>query len=208
MLHSRISAPYNLSVNYGVRLVLCSNVQQNGHIIIECYSKWLVWQRRKNIFVSLQEYCRFYSLCRLHLLYLSQFSTSEEDAGIRVLSSCRPTNEQFYFAAIPWTFTYRSLPPLVSVPAFMQASNPCSRLPTDPFATSCGCVVVLSRISGVRRGRIQGLALFERMAEHIPHLCQQDCICNRLTLQRSSTSVLIKRNNRNIWRIILETSIK
>ena len=82
---------------------------------------------------------------RLHLLYQSQFSTSEEDAGIRVLSSCRPTDQQFCLAAIPWTFTYRSLPPLISVPAFMQASKPCNRLPTDPLATSCGCVVVVSR---------------------------------------------------------------
>ena len=30
-----------------MRLVLCSNVQQNGQIIIECCSKLLVWQRRK-----------------------------------------------------------------------------------------------------------------------------------------------------------------
>ena len=145
---------------------------------------------------------------RLHLLYQSQFPTSEEDAGLRVLSSCRPTDQQFYLAAIPWTLTYLSLPPLNSVPAFMQASKRCSRLPTDPLAKSCGCVVVVSRISGVRRGRIQGMTLFERSAEHIPHLCQQDCICNRLTSQRGSTSLLIKRNNRYILTIILETSIK
>ena len=110
---------------------------------------------------------------RLHLLFRSQFSTSEEDAGIRVLSSCRPTDQQFDLAAIPLTFTYRSLPPLISVPACMQASKPWSRIPTDPLATSSGCVVVVSRISGVKRGRIQGLTLFERSAEHIPHLCQQ-----------------------------------
>ena len=145
---------------------------------------------------------------RLHLLYQSQFSSSEEDAGIRVLSSCRPTDQQFYLAAIPWTFTYRSLPPLISVPAFMQASKPSNRLSTDPLATSCGCVVVVSRISGVRQGRIQGLTLFERSAENIPHICQQDCFCNRLTSQRASISLLIKRNNRYIWKIILETSIK
>ena len=133
--------------------------------------KVLVWQRRKNIFVSLQQFRPFYSLCRLHLLYRSQFPTSEEDAGIRVLSSCRPTDQRFYLAAILWTFTYRSLPPLISVPAFMQASKPCSRLPTDQIATLCGCVVVVSRLSGVRRGRIQGLTLFERSAEHILPLC-------------------------------------
>ena len=132
---------------------------------------------------------------RLQLLYRSQFSTSEEDAGIRVLSTCRPTDQKVYLAAIPWTFTYRSLPPLISGPPFMQASKPCSRLPTDPLSTSCGCLSVVSRISGVRRGRIQCLTLFERLAEHIPHLCQQVCICNRLTSQRASTSLLIKRNN-------------
>ena len=92
---------------------------------------------------------------RLHLLCQSQFSTSEEDAGIHVLSSCRQTDKQFYLAAIPWTLTYRSLPPPISVPAFMQASKPWNRLPTDPLATSCGCVVVVSRISGVRRGWVQ-----------------------------------------------------
>ena len=144
---------------------------------------------------------------RLHLLLQSQFSTSEEDAGIRVLSSCRATDQQFYLAAFPWTFTYRSLPPLISVPAFMQASKPCSLLSTDPLATSCGCVAVVSRISGVRRGRIQVLTLFERSAEHIPHLCQQDCLCNRLNSQRASTSLLINRNNRYTWKIIFETSL-
>ena len=179
-----------------MRLVLCSNVQQNGQIIIECYSKLLVWRRRKNILVSLQQFCRFYSLCRLHLLYQSQFPTSEEEVGIDVLSSSWPTDKEFYLAAILWTFTYLSLPPLISVTAFMQASKPCSRLPTDPLATLCGCVVVVSRISGVRRGRIQGLTLFERSAEHIPHFSQQDCICNRLTSQRASTSLLFKRNKR------------
>ena len=131
----------------------------------------------------------------------SQFSTSEEDAGIRVLSSCWPTNQQFCLAVIPWTFTHRSLPPLISVQAFLQASKPCNRFPTDQLATSCGCVVVVSRLSGVRRGRIQGLTL-------IPHLCQQDCICNRLLSQRASISLFIKRSNRYIWKKILETSIK
>ena len=193
-----------------MRLVLCSNVQQNGHIIIECYSKLLVWQRRKNIFVSLQQFRRFYSLCRLHLLYQSQFSTSEEDARNPTSSHpAWPTDKEFYLAAIPWTFTYRSLPPLISVPAFMQASKPCSRLPTDPLATSCGCVVVVSRISGVRRGRIQGLTLFERSAEHIPHLMSA-----RLHLQSSPLStckyiiVYSKEIIDSIWKIILETSIK
>ena len=173
-----------------MRLVLCSNVQQNGHIIIECCSKLLVWQRRKNIFVSLREFCR------LHLLYRSQFSTSDEEAGIYVISSSRPTDKQFYLTPIPLTCKYRSLQPLISVPAFRQASKPCSRLSTDPLATSCGCLAVVSRINGVRRGRIQVLTLFERSAEHIPHLCQQDCLCNRLNSQRASTSLLFKRNKR------------
>ena len=145
---------------------------------------------------------------QLHLMYRSQFSFSDENVGILVFSSSRPTDQQFYLAAIPWTFTYRSLPPLISLPAFMQASKPCIRLPNDPLATSCDFVVVVSRISGVRRGCSQGLTLFERSAEHIPHLCQQDCICNRLNTQRASTSLLIKRNNGYIWKIILETSIK
>ena len=101
----------------------------------------------------------------------------------------------------PWTCKYRSLLPLISMPAFKQASKPCNRLPTDQLATSCGCVVIVSRLSGVRRGRIQGLTL-------IPHLCQQDCICNRLLSQRASISLFIKRNNRYIWKNILETSMK
>ena len=50
-----------------MRLVLCSNVQQNGHIIIDCCSKLLVWQRRKIIFVSLQQFRRFYSLSSITL---------------------------------------------------------------------------------------------------------------------------------------------
>ena len=140
---------------------------------------------------------------RLHLLYRRQFSTLEEDAGIRVFSSCRPTDQQFYLAAIPWTFTYRTLPPLISVPVFMQASKPCSRLQTEPLATSCGCGVIVSRISGKRREPIQGLTLFERSGEHIPHLCQHDCICNRLISQRASISLSIKIKNRSMGKIIL-----
>ena len=160
------------------------------------------------MFISLQQFRRFYSLSSITLAVPKPVPTSEEDAGIRVHSSWRPADQQFYLGAIPLTFTYRSLPPLISVPPFMHASKPCSRLPTDPLAKSCGCVVVVSRISGVRRGRIQGMTLFERSAEHISHLCQQDCICNRFTSQRASISLLIKRNNRYIWKIILETSIK
>ena len=50
-----------------MRLVLCSNVQLNGHIIIECCSKLLVWQRRKNIFVFQQQFRRVYSLSSITL---------------------------------------------------------------------------------------------------------------------------------------------
>ena len=74
----------------------------------------------------------------------------------------------------PWTCKYRSLLPLISVPAFKQAS------------------------SGVRRGRILGMKLCERSPEDIRHLCQQHCICNHLNSQRASISLLIKIKNRSI----------
>ena len=151
-----------------------------------------MWQWRKKISLLCKNFVDITHFRRLHLPCRSQFSTSEEDGWICVLSTCRPTDQQFYVAAIPWTFTYH-----------LASSKPYNRLPSDPFATSWGCVVVVSRISGVRRGRILGLTLSERSTEKIPHLCQQHCICNLLTSQRASISLLIKTKNRSIRKKIL-----
>ena len=140
---------------------------------------------------------------RLHLLCQSQFSTSEEEAGIYGLSSSRPTDKQFYLAPLPWTCKYPSLQPLFSVPAFMLASKPSNPSPTEPLATSCGCIIIVSRVRGVRRGRILGLTLCEGSPENIPHLCQQDCICKHLNSQRASISLLIKIINWSIGKITL-----
>ena len=85
----------------------------------------------------------------------------------------------------------------------MQASKPSNPWPTEPLPTSTGCIFIVSRVGGVRRGRILGLTLCERSPENIPHLCQQDYICNRLTSQRASISLLINIKNRSIGKIIL-----
>ena len=81
-----------------------------------CGNEWKMFSFLSNNFVDFKLFCRLHFLCK------SQFSTSEEEAGIYVLSSSWPTDKQYYLAPIPWTCKYRSLKPLISVLALMQAS--------------------------------------------------------------------------------------
>ena len=186
---------------------VASNVKQTGHIIIECCSNLLVWQRRKNIFVFLQQFRRFYSLSSITLALTKPvfyFGRRRWNPRPLILQANRST-------VLPRCFPleiYISFAPSTDQRASLHAGQQAMQSVINRSTpASCGCLAVVSRISGVRRGRIQVLTLFELSAEHIPHLCQQDCLCNRLNSQRASTSLLIKRNNRYTWKIMLETRL-